>query len=154
MNETDGVLDGYVVGLPPEREALVRRLHAAIATAHPGFDVAIKYGLLMYAIGGDWRHWVVSVDAHPKGGVGLRFLFGVLMADERHVLRRGSSVLMTWDLDPAAELDVGVVGSYVEEAVRLYPAYKADQKTILALARASVPARPGHPARSARGGLG
>jgi hypothetical protein len=141
MSNQDPVLERYVAGLPPEREALVRRLHAAITAAHPGFDVAVKYGLLMYALGGDRRHWVVSVDGHPRGGVGLRFLFGVMMADERHVLRGGSSVLMTWDLDPVAELDAEVVGSYVAEAVRLYPAYKADEKAILARARESAPAR-------------
>jgi hypothetical protein len=153
VSESDRVLDAYVDGLSPEREALVRGLHAAISAAHPGFDVAVKYGLLMYAIGGDWRHWVVSVDAHRRSGVGLRFLFGVMMADERRVLRRGSSVLMTWDLDPTAELDAGAVGSYVEEAVRLYPSYRADENAILARARASAPKRASA-TRSARGGPG
>jgi hypothetical protein len=142
MSETDRVLDAYVAGLPPERETPVRRLHAAISAACPDFDVAVKYGLLMYAIGGDWRHWVVAVDAHPRSAVGLRFLFGVMMADERHVLRGGSSVLMTWDLDPTVEPDAEAVRSYVTEAVRLYPAYKADEKAILVRARASAPARP------------
>lgn len=135
---TTPAVEKYVEGLPPEREAMTRRLHAAIEAAHGGFEIAIKYGLLMYAIGGDWRHWVVSVDAHPKNGVGLRFLYGVLMADEKKVLRGGSSVLMTWDFAPGAEIDAPAVESYVAEAVRLYPEYRANDKAILESARAAA----------------
>ena len=134
--DPQSVLDKYVEGLPPEREALTRRLHALVAGTDAGLDVGIKYGILMYALGGDWRRWVVAIDAHPRSGVGLKFLYGVMMADERRVLRAGSSVLMTWDFGPATELDEEGVRAYVAEAVRLYPEYKASGPAILEAARA------------------
>jgi hypothetical protein len=132
------VLEQFVASLPPDREALVRRLHALIAGTHPAFDVAIKYNLLMYAIGADWRHWVVAIDGHPKSGVGLKFLYGVLLPDPRHVLRAGTSVLMSWDLPEGSVVDDSDVRTYVADAVRLYPEYRANDKAILASARASA----------------
>jgi hypothetical protein len=135
--DSKSVLETYVTGLAPDRESVTRRLDAVIRASHPGFDVAVKYGILMYALRGDWRHWVVAIDARPKSGVGLRFLYGVLMADPRHVLRGGSSVLMTWDFAPGADVETVAVGEYVEEAVRLYPDYRANDRAILESARAS-----------------
>jgi hypothetical protein len=134
-------LEEFVEALPPERAAVTRHLHRLIQAAHPGFSVAIKYGQLMYAVNGDWRHWVVAIDAHPKAGVGLRFLFGVMMNDERHVLRAGSSVLMTWNFPPGGPVDEGGVSAYVAKAVRLYPDYKANDRAILESARASAASR-------------
>jgi hypothetical protein len=150
-HDPQAVLENFVAGLPQDREALVRRLHATILAAHPEFDVDIKYGLLVYAIAGDWRRWVVSVDAHPKRGVSLRFLFGVMMADRAAVLRAGSSVLMSWDLDPGAEVNAAAVGSYVAEAVGLYPEYKANEQEILDRARAGARARERAQARPGQG---
>jgi hypothetical protein len=141
--DRNSVLQTYLTGLAPDREALTRQLDAAIRTSHPGFDLAVKYGILMYALGGDWRHWVVALDARPRTGVGLRFLYGVLMADPRHVLRGGSSVLMTWDFAPGADVDAVAVGDYVAEAVRLYPEYRANDRAILESARASSSSRGG-----------
>ena len=137
----DSVLESYVEGLPPDRAALSRELDGAIGKAHAGLDVAIKYGILMYALGGDWRHWVVAIDAKPARGVGLKFLYGVMMSDDRHVLRAGTSVLMSWDFSSAAVFDHAAVETYVDEAVRLYPKYKADEQAILAAARTSASSR-------------
>jgi len=133
--DPDAVLERFAAGLAPERAELTRRLHAVVTAAHPGFHVAIKYNLLMYAIGDDWRHWVVAIDGRPKSGVGLRFLYGVMLPDTLSKLRAGSSVLMTWDFGPGSEVDEEAVRSYVIEAVSLYPEYKANDKRILASAR-------------------
>jgi hypothetical protein len=152
--DSESELEKYVAALPPERVALTRRLHGLIVAAspsgadHPGFDVAIKYGILMYALGGDWRRWVVAIDARSKGGVGIKFLYGVLMRDERLVLRAGSSVLKSWDLGSGADLDEAAVSAYVVEAVRLYPEFKANYQAILESARKSGAGRSG---RSHRG---
>ena len=121
-----------------ERTALVSALDAAVRQAEPGFEVAIKYNLLMYALKGDWRHWVCAIDAHPKKGVGLRFLFGVLLDDPRHVLRGGTSVLMTWDFGPGEPVDAAVVQAYVREAVSKYADYRANEKSILTSSRESA----------------
>ena len=114
---------------------MVRGLDSAIREAHPGFDVAIKYNLLMYAIASDWRHWVVAIDAHPKRGVGLRFLYGVMLGDPKKVLRAGSSVLKTWDIESGAAIDRETVMAYVKEAAERYPEFRANDKEILAGAR-------------------
>lgn len=137
---TDSVLDDYLAGVDPAAVPLSRALDAAIRAAHPAFDVAIKYRLLMYALHRDWRHWVCAVDARTSG-VGLRFLYGVLLDDPRRVLRAGSSVLKTWDFDLDDEVDPEAVGAYVTEAVRRYDEFRAGEKQVLANARET--ARPG-----------
>ncbi len=95
----------------------------------------------MYALGRDWRHWVCAIDAHPKKGVGLRFLYGVLLEDPKRVLRPGSSVLMTWDFAPGAAVDPAAVRAYVTEAVARYPDYRARERDILEASRAAAAAR-------------
>lgn len=137
---TEAVLDSYVDGIPPEARALVTALDAAIRAAHPPLDVAVKYGILTYALGGDWRAWVCAVDA-GRHVVSLRFLFGILLSDPLGVLRSGSSVLRTWDLPFGTVIDPVAVGAYVTEAVRTYPHYRANADAILAEARATASAR-------------
>jgi hypothetical protein len=132
-------LAGYLDGLDPETAAAVRVLHEAVVATHPAFDVAVKYRMLTYAIGADWRRWVCAIDAHPRKGIGLRFLYGVLLPDPRHVLRGGTSVLMTWDLAPGEPVDRAAVGEYVREAVARYPDYRADTARILEESRATAP---------------
>src|SRR5260221_1922359 len=89
-------LQAYLAGVDQRAKPLVIDLDDAIRKVHPEFDVAVKYGLLMYALRGDWRTWVCAIGA-GNSGVALRFLYGVLLDDPKHVLRAGSSVLMTWD---------------------------------------------------------
>jgi len=112
----------------------------AIHEARPDLEVAIKYGLLMYALRGDWRTWVCAIGAGTSG-VALRFLYGVLLADPKHVLRGGSSVLMTWDFALIDAVDSAAVGSYVSEAVDRYDEYKANAPKILEASRAAAKAR-------------
>src|SRR4029077_4736607 len=106
-----------------------------VRKAHPSFDVAIKYGILMYALEGDWRTWVTAISPAKKG-VGLRFLYGVLLDDPRHVLRAGSSVLKTWDFAHGDKVNQAAVVAYVTEAVAKYADYKANSVEVLAAARA------------------
>jgi hypothetical protein len=115
-------------------------LDDAIRKVHPGFDVAVKYGLLMYALQGDWRTWVCAIGAGTSG-VALRFLYGVLLSDPKHVLRAGSSVLMTWDFAFIDAVDAEAVGAYVVEAVARYDEYKANAPKILEASRAAAKAR-------------
>ena len=112
----------------------------AIRKVRPDFDVAIKYGLLMYALHGDWRTWVCAIGA-GNSGVALRFLYGVLLTDPKHVLRAGSSVLMTWDFALIDAVDPEAVGAYVVEAVARYDEYKANAPKILKESRAAAKAR-------------
>ena len=128
-------LEEYLAGVDPAAKPLIVALDKAVRTAHPGFDVAIKYGILMYALDGDWRTWVTAISPAKKG-VGLRFLYGVLLDDPRQVLRGGTSILKTWDFAPGDVVNQAAVGAYVKEAVAKYANYKANSAKVLAAARA------------------
>ncbi len=130
-------LDTYLAGVDPAAAPLVVALDEAIRKAQPGFDVAIKYKILMYALRGDWRTWVCAIDA-TKRGVGLRFLYGVLLDDPRGVLRPGSSVLETWDFGLGDVVDPAAIGAYVAEAVARYEQYKATSGEVLQASRAAA----------------
>jgi len=103
----------------------------------------------MYALQGDWRTWVCAIGA-GNSGVALRFLYGVLLSDPKHVLRAGSSVLMTWDFALIDAVDAAAVGSYVSEAVARYDEYKANAPKVLAASRAAAKARIHKSTRSGR----
>ena len=133
-------LEAYLKGADPRAKPLVMDLDDAIRKVQPELDTAIKYGLLMYALRGDWRTWVCAIGA-GNSGVALRFLYGVLLTDPKHVLRAGSSVLMTWDFAFIDAVDSTAVGSYVSEAVARYDEYKADAPKILKESRAAAKAR-------------
>ena len=138
-------LETYLVGVDPAAAPLVVALDEAVRKAHPGFDVAIKYRILMYALRGDWRTWVCAIDVTKKGAC-LRFLYGVLLDDPRGVLRAGSSVLKTWDFAFGDDVDPAAVGAYVTEAVARYPEYKANAGEVLDASRAAARAGKKPPA--------
>jgi hypothetical protein len=133
-------LESYLKGVEPRAKPLVIDLDDAIRKVQPDLDIAIKYGLLMYALRGDWRTWVCAIGA-GNSGVALRFLYGVLLDDPRHVLRAGSSVLMTWEFALIDAVDPDAVGAYVVEAVSRYDEYKANAPKILEASRAAAKAR-------------
>jgi hypothetical protein len=133
---SDTALETYLDGAAPSLIALDR----VIRDAHPDFDVAVKYRLLMYAIHGDWRHWVCAINA-TKDGVCLRFLYGVLLEDPRGVLRAGSSTLMTWDFGSGNPIDPEAVGAYVVEAVGRHADYVANAPAVTEAARATAKER-------------
>ncbi len=137
-------LESYLAGVDPVAAPVVRALDDAIRAAHPEFGVAVKYGLLMYAVHDDWRTWVCAVGTSTKG-VQLRYLYGVLLDDPLQVLRKGSSVLMSWDHAFDATVDRAAVVAYTQEAVRRYDEYVADADAIQAKARAAgtAPAKRG-----------
>ncbi len=130
-------LETYLAGVDPAARPLAVALDEAVRTAHPGFDVAIKYKILMYSLRGDWRRWVCAIDAR-RTGVCLRFLYGVLLDDPRGVLRAGSSVLKTWDFGFDDVVDPAAVGAYVAEAVARYGEFRANEREVLAASRAAA----------------
>ena len=133
-------LEAYLKTADPRAKPLVIDLDNAIRKVQPDLGVAIKYGLLMYAIRGDWRTWVCAIGA-GNSGVALRFLYGVLLEDPKHVLRAGTSVLMTWDFALIDAVDEAAVGAYVADAVARYDEYKANAPKILAASRAAAKTR-------------
>jgi hypothetical protein len=135
-------LQTYLAGRGPKVVSLVAAIDQAIRTAHADFDVAVKYKMLMYALGGDWRHWVCAIGETNKG-VALRFLYGVLLDDPRGILRSGSSVLKTWDFGLDDTVDHVTVGAYVTEAVGRYGEYKANAAQVLDASRTAAKAGRG-----------
>ena len=127
-------LDG-LTGRDVEAAPTLRALDAAILAVEPGFAVAVKYKILMYAQPGDWRHWVCAISAN-RGGSALRFLYGVLLDDPRGVLRAGSSTLMTWDFANDDAVDAVAVGGYAREALDRLDHFRANAKQIAADAKA------------------
>ncbi|MCP2268987.1 DUF1801 domain-containing protein [Actinokineospora diospyrosa] len=127
------VAEEYAHRHTAEEAAVVLALHGAVSAAHE-FDVAVKYGLLMYTVDGGWRHWVAGINVTKRGAC-LRFLWGVLLEDPLHVLRKGSSTLMTWDFALDTEIDTVRVGDYVREAVAKREHFKANADEIAAEAK-------------------
>jgi hypothetical protein len=145
---SNSLIDDYLAGLDARAVPVARALDEAIRAAYPGFDIAVKYKILMYALKSDWRFWVCAISTSANS-VGLRFLYGVILDDPLRVLRAGSSVLKTWDFDFDATVDPAAIGAYVTEAVAKNAAYKADSARLLEASRAN--AKPGRRATTSRG---
>jgi hypothetical protein len=124
------VLKEYLASLvDPRGEPVVRECDRIIRKAHPGFDVAIKYKILMYGLNGDFHTWVCAINSGRRR-VSLNFLYGVMLDDPRKVLRGGTSVLMSWDFDFDEAVDAAAVGAYVAEAVARNEDYKVNRQAV------------------------
>lgn len=120
-------LEDYLAGIEERFVPLVRVLDAAVRRACPDFDVAIKYRMLTYTLGRNYRHWICAIST-TKHAVNLRFLYGVMLDDPRGVLRAGTSILKTLDVVVLEDVDAQLVTEYVKEAVDKYDAFKADMR--------------------------
>ena len=124
---TEDIRDSYIAGLDPKWAPLLLALDRAIMAVRPDFGRRVAYGLLMYTLGGDTRHWVCATGATKKG-VNLRFLWGVLLSDPRGVLRAGTGVLRTIDFPTLESVDAELVREYLTEAISKMEYYKAHEK--------------------------
>lgn len=122
-------LETYIETVDPPFRDLVRAADAAVRASGADFDVDVKYRMLMYALNKDWRHWVIAISQMKKA-VNVRFLWGVLLDDPAHLLRAGTSHLMTLDFASADEFDPALVTAYVKEAVEKYDYFKEHQKEL------------------------
>jgi len=131
----DDPLEQYLSGVDDAAAETLRELDAAIRSAAPALELAIKYRMPTYTLDGRWRHWVTALSA-TKDAVNLRFLWGVLLDDPLHVLRPGTSTLMTWDFPRGADVDAAAVGGYVRDALAKRAHFLAHDKEVSAAARA------------------
>lgn len=129
------VLEAYLAKVAPEAAPVVRALHEAVVTADPNLSCAVKWNMDMFTVGDGWRVWVCGISP-AKSSVALRFLYGVLLDDPLQVLRKGSSVLMTWDFPFSATVEAQSVGQYVREAVAKRDYYIAHTEEVTARAKA------------------
>jgi hypothetical protein len=127
---SDSVLEEYLATLAdPRGEPVVRELDRIIRGAQPDLDTAIKYKILMYGLEGDFHTFVCAINAGRRR-VSLNFLYGVMLEDARHVLRPGSSVLMSWDFAFDEEIEQAAVATYVAEAVAKKENYKLNRQAV------------------------
>ncbi len=120
--------DAYLATIDPGRVPLVRELDCLVTSAGPSLEVAVKYRMLTYTLLGKYHAWVVAIDAHPKGAVALRFLFGALLDTPRGLLRPGSSSLSTLDIASLEEVDAELVARLVAEATSRHAELQAAWK--------------------------
>jgi hypothetical protein len=118
-------LDTFIRDVDPRHAPIVVELDRAVRAAHPGFDAGIDYRQLTYALGGNFRNWVVAIGGTKKGAA-LRFLYGRLLSDPRGLFRgAANSPLRTIDVASVADVDPQVIGEYVGEAVSKFDEFKA-----------------------------
>ena len=135
---SSSVLEEYLTTIPdPRGERNVRELDRVLMQIHPEFGRAIKYKILMYALDGDFGTWVCAINAGRRH-VALSFLYGVMLDDPKHVLRAGSSVLMSWDIGFEEVVDAKAVAAYAAEAVSKKAEYKANRPAVQARAIAAA----------------
>lgn len=124
------ILDEYIASLvDPRGEPRVRELDRIIRAVRPDLEAAIKYKILMYGLNGDFHTWVCAINSGRRR-VSLNFLYGVMLEDTRHVLRPGSSVLMSWDFDFDEEIEPAAVAAYVAEAAAKKGDYTVNRQAV------------------------
>jgi hypothetical protein len=127
---SDSVLEEYIGRLAdPLGEPLVRELNRIIRRTQPDLDAAIKYKILMYGLNRDFHTWVCAINSGRRR-VSLNFLYGVMLEDARHVLRSGSSVLMSWDFPFDEEIEQAAVAAYVADAAAKNEDYKENRQAV------------------------
>lgn len=128
---SDSARETYIANIDPALVPAVLELDRAVMAACPELDSKISYQMLTYALKGDFRHWICAIDLGPprpagtKKALHVRFLYGVLLDDPRHVLRAGKSILRTIDFASPEDVDTQLVTDYVREAVSRLDQYKA-----------------------------
>lgn len=120
-------LEAYLASLDAKRAPhapLVVELDRIVRT-HGGLTLLpeLRYRILIYGIGGDYRTWVTAIDATTKGA-SLRFLFGTQLNDPQKRLRPGTATLCTLDFPSLDAIDEAVIAPYVQESVARYPEAK------------------------------
>ena len=134
---TSSALDTYLAGVDTGAAPLVVALDAAVRKAHPAFDAAVKYKILMYGLNGDFHTFVCAINSGRRR-VALNFLYGVMLEDPKRVLRAGTSVLMSWDFEFDEDPDEKAVSAYVAEAVKKNADYKANRQAVQDVAYAAA----------------
>jgi len=100
-------------------------LDAAIRGTAP-LDVAIKWRQLVYALGGDFHHWVCAVAVNNTR-VTLNFHFGALLPDPERVFRAGTSTFMRMlDFESADDVDAALIARRVNDALGQPEFFKAN----------------------------
>lgn len=127
----DSALEKFLVDVRPDAESIVVAIDSAIREA-ADLDSAIKWHQLTYAVGGDFHHWICAMKVTKKVVV-LNFHFGSLLADPEGAFRQGTSAFMRMlDFASPSEVDAGLIGRRVVEAVSRLDYFKENWRKIQA----------------------
>jgi hypothetical protein len=127
---SDDIVKGFVDAADPRFAEIVTALDVAIVSSEERLTPAVKWGHLTYGLDGDFHHWICAL-AVTKKWVSLRFHFGGLLSDPDQVFRAGASkFLRSIDYVKAEEVDAGLVGRYVREALSRLDYFKANWKRL------------------------
>jgi hypothetical protein len=121
--------NAFLGGVRPDAAPVVVAIDAAVRAAAP-LDSAVKWRQLVYALDGDFHHWICAV-AVSKKRVTLNFHFGGLLPDPEGAFRAGSSKFMRMlDFDTPASVDAGLIGRRVRDALAQLDYFKANWQRI------------------------
>lgn len=111
-------------GVDPRFLPIVAAIDRVVVATAPQLEARISYRMLTYTLDRDLRNWVCAIGVTSKA-VCLWFLFGAFLADERGLLRPGTSTLSTIDFKPGASVDEALIGDHVREAASRHEEFKA-----------------------------
>lgn len=129
MDTAPNPLNDYLATVDPPYHELVHAAHQAILASGELFDIAIKYRMLTYTRGRDWRNWIIAVSQMKKA-VNVRFFGGTLLDDPRGLLRYGDSHLASLDIPNLEAFDADVVTGFVTQALGLVEYVRAHEREL------------------------
>jgi hypothetical protein len=108
-------LDLFVSRAQPHLVPVVIALDDGVNRSMP-LDSAIKWRQLVFAVDGDYHHWLCAIAASKKR-VTLNFHFGALLDDHGQEFRVGSSKFMRMlDYETVDQVDAGLIATLVSDA--------------------------------------
>lgn len=126
---SDSALEEFLGQVRRDAAPAVTAIDAAVRAVAP-LDSIIRWRQLLYGLDGDFHHWICSV-AVSKSRVTVNFHFGGLLPDPEHAFRAGSSKFgRMLDFDDEGDVDAGLIGRRVADAVSKLEYFKANWKRI------------------------
>lgn len=114
----------YLEQKPETLQQIAIRIMEIINFSHPDIKAAMKCGQPIFALNGDFHHWICSVQVLKKK-VSLTFHFGGLLSDEKNRLIAGTrKFLRKIEYDSLDSIDEEEIKSFIQKAVEKLPFFK------------------------------
>jgi hypothetical protein len=117
----------FLDGLTPTVRDVAERL-ILIVMARTTFDVAIKWRQLIFAVDGDFDHWICAVAATSRQAR-LTFHFGSMLRDAAGVFEASDArFVRKISYKSASDVDEPVVRDLLNQALDAYPRFRATRR--------------------------
>ena len=124
-------LNTFLSGVRSDAGPIIIEIDAAVRSVAP-LDSAIKWRQLLYALNGDFHHWICAIAVSKKRTT-LNFHFGGLLPDPEGAFRAGTSKFMRMlDFDTPGSVDAALIGRTVGDALTQLEYFKANWQRIQA----------------------